>query len=183
MLNIKKIHVGMLALGLGFALIAHADEVKIVSGGALSADIHLTNPAIKLTPDKSELLYLNTEAASVMVGNPNHLSIVAESSKTLVLIPKAPGASHFTVLDQKGHVILQRHVIVASPKKDYLRIRRTCASGNENCETTSMYYCPGMCYEIAMNDGMDNAARGSDEIKQSNQSAYALSPPQADNEE
>ncbi len=183
MLRTKKLYLGAAALCLGFACLAHADDVKIVSGGAMSSEIHHKAPAIHLTPDKSELLQLDVDAASVMVGNPNHLNVVAESAKTLVLIPKAPGASHFTVLDQKGHVILQRHVIVASPKENYLRIRRTCNGGDEACQTTSMYYCPGMCFEIAMSNPGQETPKKNEEPRPSSNAGYDLKPPQADSEE
>ena len=74
-----------------------------------------THPEVRLTPDKSEILKLDAEASTVIVGNPAHVSILVENTKTLVLVPKAEGATYFTVLDANGAVIMQRHVIVASP--------------------------------------------------------------------
>lgn len=119
-----------------------------------------THPAIKLTPDKSELVRLERPAASIIIGNPNHLSILADSSQTLVLVARAPGATHFTVLDKDGEVIMQRHVIVASPKEKYLRVRRSCAgSEGDNCQPTSVFYCPDMCHEIMLGaEQSDNSA-------------------------
>ena len=113
----------------------------------------ITHPQIDLTPDKSELVRLEGDAASIIIGNPAHLSIMAESSKLLVLVPRSPGASYFTVLNTKGEVVMQRHVIVASPKEKYIRVRRSCAgSSNQNCQETSVYYCPDMCHQILMAD-------------------------------
>ena len=110
-----------------------------------------THPPVKITPDKSELIRLDREAATIIVGNPAHLSVLAESTKTLVLVPRTPGATHFTVLDKDGNVVMQRHAIVASPKKEYVRIRRTCTGTEiEGCSETSVFYCPGMCHEIAI---------------------------------
>lgn len=110
-----------------------------------------THPAIKLTPDKSELVRLDRPAASIIVGNPNHLSILADTSQTLVLVARAPGATQFTVLDKNGAIVMQRHVIVASPKEKYMRIRRSCAgSDDDTCQSTSVFYCPDMCHEIIM---------------------------------
>jgi hypothetical protein len=108
-----------------------------------------THPTMHLTPDKSDLVRLEAEAASIIIGNPAHLSILAENSKTLVLVPKMPGATYFSVLDDKGDVVMQRHVIVASPKEKYVRIRKSCASaGSGDCMPTQVYYCPDMCHEI-----------------------------------
>ncbi len=125
------------------------------AGISYNNDAH-THPALKLTPDKSELVRLEGHAASIIIGNPNHLSILADSSQTLVLVPKAPGATHFTILDKNGAVIMQRHVIVASPKEKYMRVRRSCAgSDDESCQNTSVFYCPDMCHEIILGGGED----------------------------
>lgn len=109
-----------------------------------------THPILRLTPDKSELIRLDEEAASIIVGNPAHINVIADSSKTLVIVPRLPGATHFTVLGKKGQIIIQRHVIVASPKEDYVRIKRTCAEDSDTCKNTSMFYCPDMCHEIQL---------------------------------
>jgi len=108
-----------------------------------------THPPVRMTPDKSELIRLDRKAATIIVGNPSHLSVLADTSKTLVLVPQQPGATHFTVLDSHGEVIMQRHVIVASPKEHYIRIRRACASvEDDGCQETSVYFCPDMCHEV-----------------------------------
>ncbi|MFP4464423.1 MAG: pilus assembly protein N-terminal domain-containing protein [Alphaproteobacteria bacterium] len=115
-------------------------------GAALPSDT--THQAIRLTPDKSEILRLDTNAKSVIIGNPAHLSILADTSRTLILVPKAPGATHFSILDNESNIIMQRHAIIAAPTTDYIRIRKTCASGEDGCTKTSVYYCPDMCHEI-----------------------------------
>jgi hypothetical protein len=110
-----------------------------------------THPELRLTPDKSAIVRLDAEAGTVVIGNPNHISILAENTKTLVIVPKMPGATYFTIMDATGNVIMQRHVIVASPKEKYVRVRRSCATAeNENCQATQVYYCPDMCHEIVM---------------------------------
>jgi len=133
-------------------------------GLAYDSEAH-THPALKMTPDKSELVRLEGHAASIIIGNPNHLSILADSSQTLVLVPRAPGATHFSVLDKNGEVIMQRHVIVGSPKEKYMRVRRSCAgSDDDSCQSTSVFYCPDMCHEIILGggEGEDGGSSGSD---------------------
>lgn len=123
-----------------------------------------TDPPLRLTPDKSEILHLDKPAESVIIGNPDNVSILAESAKLLVVVPKAAGASYFTVLGQDGEILMQRHVIVASPKEDYVRIRKTCDSktldGNsvEHCKSTNVYYCPDMCHNIGAEDEKDTSS-------------------------
>ena len=109
-----------------------------------------THPPIRLTPDKSEIVNLDRKAASIIIGNPNHLSIMADAADRVILVPRAPGASYFTILDHEGKVIMQRHAIIASPKQQYVRIRRSCANGGDNCQETSVFYCPDTCHEIMM---------------------------------
>lgn len=109
-----------------------------------------THPPLKLTPDKSELIKLDKKAGSIIVGNPNHLNVMADSATTLVLSPQLPGATYLTVLDTEGKVIMQRHVIVASPKEQYVRVRRSCAGGGKDCQETQVYFCPDMCHEIGI---------------------------------
>jgi len=132
-----------------------------------------THPALKLTPDKSEIITLNNDAASIIIGNSKHLNIMTDSSKRLVIIPRAPGASHFTVLGHDGTIVMQRHVIVASPQKDYLRIRRNCAGAGDDCAPTSVYYCPDGCHEVSISEGTEKSTRGNDAGEGPSQAAIA----------
>lgn len=127
---------------------------------ANEGDIETTHPMIRLTPDKSELIKLDRAAISVVVGNPAHLSVLLDTPKMLVLVPRVPGATYFTALDETGKVIMQRHVIVASPKKNYVRIRRSCANAGDGCRATSVYFCPDICHEIDVPQ-MGSAVEGS----------------------
>lgn len=114
-----------------------------------------THPPLKLTPDKSELVRLNKEAASVVVGNPAHITVLLDTPKLAVVVPRQAGATHFSILDKEGNVIMQRHVIVASPRKNYVRIRRSCSKAAQGvaCQPTSVYFCPDMCHEIGSGSG------------------------------
>lgn len=110
-----------------------------------------THPMLRLTPDKSELIRLDRDAVSVVVGNPAHLSVLLDTPRVVVLIPRIPGATHFSILDRNGDVIMQRHAIVASPKQEYVRVRRSCINAGDNaCSATSVYFCPDMCHEISV---------------------------------
>lgn len=123
------------------------------------SDEIVTHAPLRLTPDRSEIVRLDSKIGSVIVGNPAHLNIIPESATTIIVVPRAPGASFFTILDENGEVVMQRHAIIAAPKEKYVRIRRSCA-GNE-CQPTSVYYCPDMCHEIQVSgeksEGSGNA--------------------------
>ena len=160
MINIKTF-TAIALCALLFAGPAHAQDsnpgvdilpAKSVTDGSLYVNLNEdTHPPLRLTPDKSELVRLDKDAGTVIVGNPEHLSVMADSARTLVLVPRAAGATYVTILDLHGEVLMQRHVIVASPKEKYVRIRRSCAnSESANCRATQVYFCPDMCHEIAM---------------------------------
>lgn len=125
---------------------ASADE-----GGPRAENVLETHPALKLTPDKSAIVALDADAGTVILGNPAHLNILVDSARRLIAVPKAPGASYFTVLDKDGAVIMQRHVLVAAPKEKYVRVRKTCYgdSAKAGCVPTQTYYCPDICHEVA----------------------------------
>ncbi|HBR68752.1 MAG TPA: hypothetical protein DEA55_05180 [Rhodospirillaceae bacterium] len=137
-----------------------ADDVDVPQ------DLAETHPPVRLTPDKSEIIKLDREARTIVVGNPDHLNVLADTSKTLILVPRQPGATHFTVLDGHGEVVMQRHVIVASPKERYVRVRRSCAmSDNKDCQETSVFYCPDMCHKVNVAAEGDDSGGGSSSSK------------------
>lgn len=106
-----------------------------------------THPPLHMTPDKSEILTLEADAANIVVGSPYTLSIVPETSRRFVLVPQAPGATFFSVIDAEGNILMQRHIVVSAPKEKYVRVRRNC-SGAENCNPTDFYWCPDACHSV-----------------------------------
>ena len=109
-----------------------------------------THPVLKLTPDRSELIRFNHPIGTVIVGNDAHANVLVDSVDAIVIVPRLPGATHFVVMDRDGQLMMQRHIVVAAPQQDYVRIRRSCANVTEGCAPTSMYYCPDACHPIAM---------------------------------
>ncbi len=115
-----------------------------------------THPPVRLTPDRTEMVHLDDDAYNIIVGNPAHVNVMLSNSRTLLLAPRQPGATQFTVLNAQGKVVMQRHVIVSGPKEDYVRIRRTCLNGGANCQPTTVYYCPDICHDVRMLAGQDD---------------------------
>lgn len=134
-----------------FAVQAEGVMDMPIASAENSDDIAVTHPILRLTQDKSELVHLDKDAASVIVGNPNHISVLLDTPDTLVIVPRATGASHFTVIGKDGGIIMQRHVIVGGPKERYVRVRRSCRANDRGCQPTSVYFCPDMCHEISEN--------------------------------
>ena len=108
-------------------------------------------PTYNLTPDKIKILKLAEPATRTVVGKRHHLDIFLDTIDRAALVPKKPGASFFQILNEDGKIIAEGHAIVAAPKNDYLRIRRSCAGdGGEGCQDLQVYFCPGMCHDVAL---------------------------------
>jgi hypothetical protein len=115
-----------------------------------------THPPLRLTPDKSEIVRLDRPVTSLIVSNPTLASVLMDNPKMLVVVPRLPGATYFTALDRDNKIVMQRHIIVASPKQQYVRIRQTCASSKSRssssrkaaCLPIREFYCPDMCHEV-----------------------------------
>ncbi len=103
---------------------------------------------LRVSLDKPEIIRLDRDAVNVIVGSNENLRVVPDTNRNLVLIAKKPGSTYFRALDADGKVIMQRHVIIGSPNKNYIRIRRACANGTPGCKQYSVYYCPDMCHEV-----------------------------------
>lgn len=144
--------------GKGFADLVPATSALSASDSSAKTDSGIVDEGtegadIRLTPDRSEILRVPREVGSVVIGNPENLSVFIDTPQSLVLVPKTAGATYFTVLDKTGNVMVERHVIVAAPKRNYVRIRTTCTGDNaDSCTPTKIYYCPegSMCHDVPM---------------------------------
>jgi len=130
-----------------------ANDIDLPSvSNETSGALPMAYPILNMTQDKSEMITLKNEAASVVVGNPNHISVFLDTPNTLIVVPRKAGASHFSVIGKDGNIIMQRHVVVGAAKENYVRIRRSCnANSGANCQKTSTYFCPGTCHEVQEN--------------------------------
>ncbi len=113
----------------------------------LGTEPSVNNNAIYLTDNEDKIVRLDQDAASVIVNNPDHASVMLDSPRVMIIMPRAPGATSFTVLDANGSTIMHRDVIITNRKRQYVRIQRVC-SGSGSCTPTSYYYCPNGCYQV-----------------------------------
>jgi hypothetical protein len=106
-----------------------------------------TDDALHLTPNKNEIIHLEHDAASVIVNNPDHAQVLLDSPRMLIVMPREPGATSFTVFDADGKILLEKDVIISGAVPRYVRVRRIC-NGASDCVPTAYYYCPDACYEV-----------------------------------
>jgi len=102
---------------------------------------------IRLTSNKNHLIRLDKDAASVIVNNPNHASVMLDTPRLLIIVPHEPGATSFTVLGANGETIMEKNLIITNVQPKYVRIRRMCGD-DRNCQPSSYFYCPDGCYEV-----------------------------------
>lgn len=154
-----------ICVGILLASSAHAQEkiepsqgdlLPVMSGttgedGSVMTPRFTDFPDLRLTSDKPVVLNLDADASNIIVGNTDHVGVLPDNPRNLVIIPRKPGSTYLQVLGSDGAVIMQRHIIVgvAKPKENYIRVRRSCR-GDDDCEQYSMYYCPGMCHEMGI---------------------------------
>ncbi|MBI3440771.1 MAG: pilus assembly protein N-terminal domain-containing protein [Proteobacteria bacterium] len=119
-----------------------------LSPDAVTTPKEESGSALHLTSDRDALLRLDQDAATVIVNNPAHVSVMLDSPRLLVLMPRQPGATSFTVLGNQGEVILRKDVIVSNVQSKYVRIRRICGANDASCSPAAYYYCPDGCYEV-----------------------------------
>ena len=113
----------------------------------ISAEM-IKDGTLRLTPDEHKLIRLNQDAASVIVNNPVHAEVLLDSPRLLIVMPRQPGTTLFTVLNALGETVLQKIIIVTNVKSKHVRIRRICSRDDPSCVPTAYYYCPDGCYEV-----------------------------------
>lgn len=119
-----------------------------------------THPPLRLTPDKTQIIELDEPVSRVIIGGETHINVLTDTATRIIVVPRVPGAGHFTVLGPNGKVMMKRHVIVASPAEQYVRIRMPC-HGSRSCNPVRVFYCPGMCHEVAVVGQKGSAFSGS----------------------
>lgn len=128
---------------------ATATTATVSTTAAAQTTTTAPREAIQLTPDRTEIVRLEQDAASVVVTNPAHAQVMMETPRLLLVMPRTPGSTSLFVLDKDGKTIFERDIIVSGTTKPYVRIRKSCNQGDNNCNTDSYFYCPDGCYEVS----------------------------------
>lgn len=140
---------GTLAYADGITELERLTRGQRVDSGTPARALRVDDGSIRLTPDKTHILRLEQDASSVIVTNPAHASIMLDSPRLLVIMPRNPGTTSFTVLNSKGEVVLEKKVIITTgAENNYVRVRKMCGPSDVNCVPTAYYYCPDGCYEV-----------------------------------
>jgi hypothetical protein len=107
---------------------------------------------VNVSPASPTLIDLADDAASVIVGNPAHASVILDNPRRMIVNAGMPGMTNIIVLNKAGKVIFNSPVISGAPTGDLIRIQNACINGGENCEANKIYYCAEgqRCHSVAM---------------------------------
>lgn len=110
--------------------------------------------ALEVSPDGPRIVQLREDAASVIVGNPAHASVVMDNPRMLIINAGIPGMTRLTVLGRNGNVILSENIIVNGASNGFVRVRNACINGGDNCQPTRMFYCEAgdACHNVIVNE-------------------------------
>lgn len=128
-----------------FSFVVIAILAVLASGYARAETVHVSMAG-------PQLLALNEDAASVIVGNPAHVAVVMDTPRTMMIVPKAPGMTRVIAIGRNGNVLFNEAVIVGGPEEDFIRIQNACINGGDTCQQFQTYYCePGeRCHNVGM---------------------------------
>lgn len=110
--------------------------------------------ALDVSPDGPRIVSLSEDAASVIVGNPAHASVVLDNPRLMIITAGIPGMTRLTVLGRNGKVIMSENIIVNGATSGMVRVRNACINGGEGCQPTKMYFCEegDVCHNVIVNE-------------------------------
>lgn len=132
---------------------------------------------IRIAPDESKILRLEKDAVSVIVANPAHANILIDTPRLLVIVPHQPGSTSFTALDANGDVVIESNIVVTGASAGHIRVRRSCAAGDDTCQSESIYFCPDGCYNVNVAGSESSAAPSGSSSADAAASDVGLTPP------
>lgn len=144
---------GFVMLAVSAAQPAHAGEKMIaitddVSSGMGVIETSADDDVIEMVTDRPMVLKVDKDVSNILIGNDLYLNILPDSRRTLILMPVQPGATFFRAIDSDGNTIIEKRVIVAAKKRNYIRVKQACSEDDELCSFQSIYYCPDMCHTV-----------------------------------
>lgn len=123
--------------------------------------------ALEVSPDGPRIVALQEDAASVIVGNPAHATVVLDNPRLLIVTAGIPGMTRLTVLGRTGKVIMSENVISNGATAGMVRVRNACINGGEGCRPTRMFYCEQgePCHNVMVNEPTQggNGSSGQDD--------------------
>lgn len=82
---------------------------------------------------KTKPLRLNTDAASVVIGNPNIADVAVANGKLLFVSGKVFGTTNLLIFDAEGHTIYSADVVVTTNTANLVTVNRAGASYSYDC--------------------------------------------------
>lgn len=123
---------------------------------------------IRVSPAGPTIINLDEDAASVIVGNPVHATVVLDNPRTVMVNAGVSGMTNLIILGRDGKVILNRPVISGGATGEMIHVQNACINGGDGCVADKMFYCAEgeRCYAVnvpqAQSTATQSAAQPSD---------------------
>jgi len=125
--------------------------IQMTTAGAEQprARLKASDNLIRISPNQPKIIHLKENAVSVIISNPTHATVILDTPRILIIIPREPGATAFTVLNAKGNIIIEKNILVSARANEHVRIRRICSGDDNSCVSQEVFYCPNGCYAVS----------------------------------
>ena len=85
--------------------------------------------------DEAQLMRLDRDGATILIGNPSIADVTVQNSRLLVITGKSFGVTNVIVLDTKGREVLNRKLRVATDRSRIVRLYRGPGRRSFDCES------------------------------------------------
>jgi Flp pilus assembly secretin CpaC len=124
----------------------------------LSAPAAASAQAIRLNVDQSKPLNFKKPITGVVVGNAGVADVIVHDSRTLLVIGKSVGSTHFLVVDEGGREVFSGSIAVDSPSVNgLLTVQRGRELSTSICDSRCVAYAHPESGGPALNDALGRA--------------------------
>ena len=108
-------------------------KTAISAGAALLVACAAQAGHITVEAGKAKAIKLNTNAESVIIGNPNIADVAVHDDKLLFVTGKSFGTTNLMIFDSKGNTIHSSDVVVTANTATWVSVKRAGANFTYDC--------------------------------------------------
>lgn len=124
--------------------------------------IPMVEAKVEIDASASKIITLPADAASVIVGNPQHVTVTMDNPRMMVMTAGAPGVTQVIVLGVDSKVIWSDTVAVNRPSETMIRVRNACINAEgDGCQPVRLFNCEAgaACDNVNIIEPMQNGGR------------------------
>lgn len=109
----------MRAPALALLVLLAATPMPVVANDAAT-----TRPILRVKLDEARVLRLDTQAASLVIGNPAIADATVHDGRTIIITGKSFGTTNIIAIDRAGNIVAERQIQVQQPESSILTVQR-----------------------------------------------------------